>query len=59
MMEMQQVSGYIMAGVGIVMILISILSFFPNSDLKSPSFGIIGLVLVIIGTWTARKSSSV
>ncbi|MDO8873003.1 MAG: hypothetical protein Q7V05_09785 [Methanoregula sp.] len=58
MMEKQQISGYIMAGVGIVMILISALGFFLKWELKSPSFGIIGLVLVIIGTWTARESSS-
>ncbi|PKL57771.1 MAG: hypothetical protein CVV34_05785 [Methanomicrobiales archaeon HGW-Methanomicrobiales-5] len=58
MMEKQKVAGYIMAGVGIVMILISALGFFLNGELKSPSFGIIGLVLVIIGTWTIRKSSS-
>ena len=55
---MQQIPGYIMAGAGIVMILISALSFFLNWELKSPSFGIIGLVLVIIGILTARKSSS-
>ncbi len=56
-MEKQKTAGYIMAGVGFVMILISILSYLLNWELKVPSFGIIGLVLVVIGTWTARKSS--
>ena len=55
-MEKQRVSGYIMAGVGIVMILISALSFILNWEPKSPSFGIIGLVLASVGIWTIRKS---
>lgn len=56
-MEMQQISGYVIAGVGMVLILFSILSYLLNGDQKVPSFGIIGLVLVVTGTWTARKSS--
>lgn len=55
-MEKQRVSGYIMAGVGIVMILISALSFILNWEPKSPSFGIIGLVLALVGILTLRKS---
>jgi membrane-bound ClpP family serine protease len=56
-MGKQQIAGYIMAGVGFVMILISISSYLLNYDLKVPSFGIIGLILAVIGTWTAWKSS--
>jgi hypothetical protein len=58
-MEERQVSGYIMAGVGFVMILINALSYLLGWDLKSPGFTIFGLVLIIIGARTARKSSSV
>jgi membrane protein implicated in regulation of membrane protease activity len=56
-MEEQQVSGYIMAGVGFVMILINALSYLLGWDLKSPAFTILGLVLIVIGARTARKTS--
>ena len=56
-MEEQQISGYIMAGVGFVMILINALSYLLGWDLKSPAFTILGLVLIVIGAKTAKKSS--
>jgi len=56
-MEEQQISGYIMAGVGFVMILINALSYLLGWDLKSPAFTILGLVLIVIGARTAKKSS--
>lgn len=56
-MEEQQVSGYLMAGVGFVMILINALSYLLGWDLKSPAFTILGLVLIVIGARTARKTS--
>jgi membrane protein implicated in regulation of membrane protease activity len=48
-MEKQQLSGYIMAGVGFVMILINALSYFLGWDLKSPAFTVLGLVLIVTG----------
>ena len=52
-MEKQQLSGYIMAGVGFVMILINALSYFLDWDLKSPAFSVLGLVLIVTGARTA------
>jgi membrane protein implicated in regulation of membrane protease activity len=56
-MEKQQISGYIMAGVGFVMILVNALSYLLGWELKSPAFTILGLVLVVTGARTAGKSS--
>ncbi|MDD1701011.1 MAG: hypothetical protein LUQ04_09505 [Methanoregula sp.] len=56
-MEKQQMSGYIMAGAGFVMILINAVSYLLGWDLKSPAFTILGLVLIVIGARTARISS--
>jgi hypothetical protein len=58
-MDNQQISGYIMAGVGFVMILINALRYLLGRDLKSPVFTILGLVLIVTGAWTARKSSGI
>ena len=54
-MDERQISGYIMAAVGFVMILMNALSYLFGWDLKSPAFTILGLVLIVIGTKTARK----
>jgi membrane protein implicated in regulation of membrane protease activity len=56
-MEERQISGYIMAVVGFVMILINALSYLLGWDLKSPAFTILGLVLIVTGARTAKKSS--
>jgi membrane protein implicated in regulation of membrane protease activity len=56
-MDERQISGYIMATVGFVMILMNALSYLFGWDLKSPAFTILGLVLIVIGTKTARKIS--
>jgi len=56
-MDERQVSGYIMAVVGFVMILINALSYLLGWNLKSPAFTILGLVLIVIGAKTARKTS--
>jgi membrane protein implicated in regulation of membrane protease activity len=58
-MEKQQISGYIMAGAGFAMILINALSYLLGWDLKSPAFTILGLVLIVIGARSARKSSGI
>ena len=54
-MDEQQISGYIMAAGGFVMILMNALSYLFGRDLKSPAFTILGLVLIVIGTKTVRK----
>jgi len=54
-MDERQISGYIMAGAGFVMILINALSYLLGWDLKSPAFTILGLVLIVIGAKAARK----
>jgi hypothetical protein len=54
-MDEQQISGYIMAAGGFVMILMNALSYLLGWDLKSPAFTILGLVLIVTGTKTARK----
>jgi len=54
-MDERQISGYIIAAVGFVMILMNALSYLLGWDLKSPSFTILGLVLIVIGAKAARK----
>jgi membrane protein implicated in regulation of membrane protease activity len=56
-MDEREISGYIMAIVGFVMILINALSYILGWNLKSPAFTILGLVLIVIGAKTARKTS--
>lgn len=56
-MEKQQISGYIMAIVGFVLILINALGYILGWELKSPALTIVGLVLVVIGAGTAKRSS--
>jgi hypothetical protein len=55
-LDERQISGYIMAAGGFVMILMNALSYLLGWDLKSPAFTILGLVLIVTGTKTARKS---
>jgi membrane protein implicated in regulation of membrane protease activity len=56
-MNEREISGYIMAVVGFVMILINALSYLFGWTWKSPAFTILGLVLIVIGAKTARKTS--
>ena len=56
LMNSQQRAGLGMAIVGFVMLLINALSYLLNWDLKSPAFTVLGLVFVVIGAGTARKS---
>jgi membrane protein implicated in regulation of membrane protease activity len=46
-----------MAIVGFVMILINALSYLLGWTWKSPAFTILGLVLIVIGAKTAKKTS--
>jgi membrane protein implicated in regulation of membrane protease activity len=56
-MDEREISGYIMAVVGVVMILINALSYLFGWTWKSPAFTILALVLIVIGAKTARKTS--
>jgi len=56
-MEKRQLSGYIMAIVGFIMLLFNALGYIFNWDTKSPALTILGLVSGVIGLKTARKSS--
>lgn len=48
-----------MAGVGLVMILLNVFDYLFGWERVHPAVGTIGLVLVVIGFKTARKSSGV
>jgi len=56
-MDDQEISGLIMAVVGFLMILLNALSYLLGWTWKSPAFTILGLVLIVIGAKTARKTS--
>jgi hypothetical protein len=56
-MDEREISGLIMAVVGFVMILMNALSYLLGWSWKSPAFTILGLVLIVIGAKTARKTS--
>jgi hypothetical protein len=56
-MDEREISGLIMAIVGFVMILINALSYLLGWTWKSPAFTILGLVLIVIGAKTAKKTS--
>jgi len=52
----RKLSGYIMATVGFIMILADALSYIFSWELESPIFLILGVVFVIIGMRSYRKS---
>jgi membrane protein implicated in regulation of membrane protease activity len=56
-MDDQEISGLIMAVVGFLMILLNALSYLLGWTWKSPAFTILGLVLIVIGAKTAKKTS--
>jgi len=55
-MNKQKNSGYIMAGVGFVMLLVNAFGYIFDWDIKSPAFTVLGLIFVMIGLKRARKS---
>lgn len=55
-MNKKQIQGYIMAGVGFVMILINALSYIFNLGMKSSPLLIMSLVFVAIGAKTIRAN---
>jgi membrane protein implicated in regulation of membrane protease activity len=56
-MDEREISGYIMAIVGFVMIMMNAFSYLLGWSWKSPAFTILGLVLIVIGAKTAKKTS--
>jgi hypothetical protein len=56
-MDEQEISGYFMASIGFVMILMNAFSYLLGWSWKSPAFTILGLVLIVIGAKTAKKTS--
>jgi membrane protein implicated in regulation of membrane protease activity len=56
-MDDREISGLIMAVAGFIMILINALSYLLGWTWKSPAFTVLGLVLVVIGAKTAKKTS--
>lgn len=55
-MNSRQRAGAGMAIAGFVLLFINALSYIFGWDLKSPAFTVLGLVFVVIGMGTARKS---
>jgi uncharacterized membrane protein len=55
-MDKQKNSGYMMAGVGFVMLLANAFSYIFDWNMKSPAFTVLGLIFVLIGLKRARKS---
>lgn len=54
-MGKQKFSGYLMAVIGLAMLLINALSYIFDGNIKSPAFTIMGLVFVVIGLKLANK----
>ena len=54
-MNKRQISGYIMAGVGFVIILIVAINYIFHLNFSHPALSIIGLVFVGIGMGTIKK----
>ena len=52
-----KLSGYIMAGVGFLMILTNALDYVFGWHTIQPAFGTVGVVFLVIGLTTARKTN--
>jgi len=52
----KNISGYIMAIVGFVMLVITAIAYLFHLDFKAPVLSIMGIVFVVIGTGIVRKS---
>jgi hypothetical protein len=56
-MENQKVSGYIMAGIGFVMLLVNASGYLFHLDVKSPALTVMGLVFVVVGMKKAKQDN--
>jgi hypothetical protein len=55
-MTKQQTSGYVMAGVGLLMILVNAASYLFQWGDVHPAFGAVGLVFCAVGAMRIRQS---
>jgi hypothetical protein len=55
-MPKQKISGYIMAGTGLIIILINAVSYIFGLDFKHPALTIMGLVFAVIGGKMIRQN---
>jgi len=54
-MKNQKISGYIMAIIGFIMLIVNAAGYVFNLDIKSPALTIMGLVFVVIGMKIVRN----
>ena len=55
-MNKQKISGYIMASTGFIMLLANAVSYIFDLSFKHPALTVMGLVFVVIGGSTIRKT---
>ena len=53
--KQQKISGYFMAIVGFIMLLINAIGYIFNLDIKHPALTVMGIVFVVIGMGRVRK----
>jgi hypothetical protein len=56
-MNNKKVSGYVMFGVGVAILLVNAINYILGLDFKHPALTVIGLVFVVIGMQIARKNN--
>ena len=55
-MKKQKISGYIMAVIGFLMLVVNAIGYLFNLDIKHPALTVMGLVFVVIGMGIVRKN---
>lgn len=55
-MKNKKISGYIMAIIGFIMLLINAIGYIFNLDIKHPALTVMGIVFVIVGMGIVKKS---
>ena len=53
-MQKKQIQGYVMAGIGFLLLSINALSYLLDWDVKNPAFTGLGLIFVVTGLKSAR-----
>lgn len=51
----QKNSGYVMAGIGFVMLLVNVYGYLSGDGINNPVFTVLGLIFVVIGMKMMRK----
>jgi hypothetical protein len=54
-MKNQKISGYIMAIIGFLMLVVNAVGYIFNLDIKNPALTVMGIVFVVIGMGMVRK----